>query len=291
MQISVETLTDKATELDVEGSGSIEAGKAKIQDMDISAVSCGAASPVSENVQETPTRSAKRIAAGEVDGASTVKKKRVLGAELFEPKDPCSYQALFAAENLPKHTRSGPQRLSRMWDELPPENKLLHCLRFSRLQCEYEAQLAVYETALPTPTRKAFQEQRNRDIVDRGAPPKPNNAYLLFFCEKRHEFGDVSKEIVAQKIGVMWRTLPENGKVPYQILAETMQACYEVQLKAYHTALGPAGRAALRKKEKEEKQKAKESAQKRKQAEKEQLIALQAIRQRVKRHRRRLAGL
>ena len=275
MQISVETLTDKATELDVEGSGSIEAGKAKIQDMDISAVSCGAASPVSENVQETPTRSAKRIAAGEVDGASTVKKKRVLGAELFEPKDPCSYQALF----------------EQMWDELPPENKLLHCLRFSRLQCEYEAQLAVYETALPTPTRKAFQEQRNRDIVDRGAPPKPNNAYLLFFCEKRHEFGDVSKEIVAQKIGVMWRTLPENGKVPYQILAETMQACYEVQLKAYHTALGPAGRAALRQKEKEEKQKAKESAQKRKQAEKEQLIALQAIRQRVKRHRRRLAGL
>lgn len=275
MQISVETLTDKATELDVEGSGSIEAGKAKIQDMDISAVSCGAASPVSENVQETPTRSAKRIAAGEVDGASTVKKKRVLGAELFEPKDPCSYQALF----------------EQMWDELPPENKLLHCLRFSRLQCEYEAQLAVYETALPTPTRKAFQEQRNRDIVDRGAPPKPNNAYLLFFCEKRHEFVDVSKEIVAQKIGVMWRTLPENGKVPYQILAETMQACYEVQLKAYHTALGPAGRAALRQKEKEEKQKAKESAQKRKQAEKEQLIALQAIRQRVKRHRRRLAGL
>lgn len=275
MQISVETLTDKATELDVEGSGSIEAGKAKIQDMDISAVSCGAASPVSENVQETPTRSAKRIAAGEVDGASTVKKKRVLGAELFEPKDPCSYQALF----------------EQMWDELPPENKLLHCLRFSRLQCEYEAQLAVYETALPTPTRKAFQEQRNRDIVDRGAPPKPNNAYLLFFCEKRHEFGDVSKEIVAQKIGVMWRTLPENGKVPYQILAETMQACYEVQLKAYHTALGPAGTAALRQKEKEEKQKAKESAQKRKQAEKEQLIALQAIRQRVKRHRRRLAGL
>ena len=275
MQISVETLTDKATELDVEGSGSIEAGKAKIQDMDISAVSCGAASPVSENVQETPTRSAKRIAAGEVDGASTVKKKRVLGAELFEPKDPCSYQALF----------------EQMWDELPPENKLLHCLRFSRLQCEYEAQLAVYETALPTPTRKAFQEQRNRDIVDRGAPPKPNNAYLLFFCEKRHEFVDVSKEIVAQKIGVMWRTLPENGKVPYQILAETMQACYEVQLKAYHTALGAAGTAALRQKEKEEKQKAKESAQKRKQAEKEQLIALQAIRQRVKRHRRRLAGL
>mmetsp|Transcript_3840 Transcript_3840/g.4781 ORF Transcript_3840/g.4781 Transcript_3840/m.4781 type:complete len:264 (-) Transcript_3840:755-1546(-) len=162
------------------------------------------------------------------------KRKKRKGA----PKNPLSAYTCFVMEMRPIVGAEHPEmtfgevavQVGQMWRNLDPEKRLNYTHKAEIDKQRYENEMVAWNAKLAAEAAEAAAEGKKRK-KKRTGPRNPLSAYTYFVMEMRpivsvenpeKTFGEV-----AAKVGQMWRELPAEKRVKYNMKAEEDKARFE----------------------------------------------------------------
>jgi len=99
--------------------------------------------------------------------------------------------------------------------------------------------MKTFTTVFPTVSKWAYPStsKRKKRKKDPNMPKRPPNAYMLFANDHRDKIRETNPDMnvsdISRELGVMWRGLDEEGKMPYQSEATKLTENYRVELNTY----------------------------------------------------------